>query len=61
MSITGWSLITTSRASHTAGSWALSRTIASLAAGLVQMLVRFPMEKFVLLKEKKKDEAEVQN
>lgn len=39
---------------------ALSRTIASLAAGLVQMLVLFPMEKFVLLKEKKKDEAEPQ-
>lgn len=33
----------------------LARTIASLAAGLVQMLVLFPMEKFVLLKEKKKD------
>ena len=32
---------------------ALARTIASLAAGLVQMLVLFPMEKFVLLKEKK--------
>lgn len=36
-------------------SWlqALARTIAGLAAGLVQMLVLFPMEKFVLLKEKK--------
>ncbi len=32
----------------------LARTIAGLAAGLVQMLVLFPMEKFVLLKEKKK-------
>lgn len=31
----------------------LARTIASLACGLVQMLVLFPMEKFVLLKEKK--------
>lgn len=30
----------------------LARTIAGLAAGLVQMLVLFPMEKFVLLKEK---------
>lgn len=34
---------------------ALARTIASLAAGFVQMVVLFPMEKFVLLKEKKKD------
>lgn len=33
----------------------LARTIAGLAAGLVQMIVLFPMEKFVLLKEKKKD------
>lgn len=39
---------------------ALSRTIASLAAGLVQMIVLFPMEKFVLLKEKKKDSDEAQ-
>lgn len=31
----------------------LARTIASMAAGSVQMLVLFPMEKFVLLKEKK--------
>ena len=30
----------------------LSRTIAMFASGLVQMLVLFPMEKFVLLKEK---------
>ena len=36
----------------------LARTIAGLAAGFVQMVVLFPMEKFVLLKEKKKDEAE---
>lgn len=36
----------------------LARTIASLAAGLVQMIVLFPMEKFVLLKEKKKDGEE---
>lgn len=35
---------------------ALARTIAGLAAGFVQMLVLFPMEKFVLLKEKKTDE-----
>lgn len=35
----------------------LARTIASLAAGLVQMLVLFPMEKFVLLKEKKEDKS----
>lgn len=39
---------------------ALSRTIAGLVAGFVQMIVLFPMEKFVLLKEKKKDEAEEQ-
>ena len=32
----------------------LARTIAGLAAGFVQMVVLFPMEKFVLLKEKKK-------
>ena len=37
----------------------LARTIAGLAAGFIQMVVLFPMEKFVLLKEKKKDEAEV--
>lgn len=37
---------------------ALARTIASLAAGFVQMVVLFPMEKFVLLKEKKKDGEE---
>lgn len=33
----------------------ISRLVASLAAGLLQMIVLFPMEKFVLLKEKKKD------
>ncbi len=31
----------------------LARTIAVLASGTIQMLVLFPMEKFVLLKEKK--------
>ena len=31
----------------------LARTIAGLAAGFIQMVVLFPMEKFVLLKEKK--------
>lgn len=35
---------------------ALARTIAGLAAGFVQMVVLFPMEKFVLLKEKKGEE-----
>lgn len=34
----------------------LARTIAGLAAGFVQMVVLFPMEKFVLLREKKADE-----
>lgn len=34
----------------------LARTIAGLAAGFVQMVVLFPMEKFVLLKEKKTEE-----
>ncbi len=34
----------------------LARTIAGLAAGFVQMVVLFPMEKFVLLKEKKNEE-----
>jgi hypothetical protein len=33
----------------------LARTIAGLAAGFLQMVVLFPMEKFVLLKEKKED------
>lgn len=33
----------------------LARTIAGLAAGFVQMVVLFPMEKFVLLKEKKEE------
>lgn len=36
----------------------LARTIASLAAGFIQMVVLFPMEKFVLLKEKKEDAAQ---
>ena len=36
----------------------LARTIAGLAAGFVQMVVLFPMEKFVLLKEKKPAEDE---
>lgn len=36
----------------------LARTIASMAAGFVQMVVLFPMEKFVLLKEKKEDATE---
>lgn len=39
---------------------ALARTIAGLAAGLVQMLVLFPMEKFVLLKEKKPAEEKAE-
>lgn len=34
----------------------LARTIAGLAAGMVQMLILFPMEKFVLLKERKTEE-----
>ncbi|MCR4925013.1 MAG: hypothetical protein K5917_01855 [Clostridiales bacterium] len=33
----------------------LARLIAAMAAGFVQMLVLFPMEKFVLLREKKED------
>ena len=33
----------------------VARLIASMAAGFVQMVVLFPMEKFVLLKEKKKE------
>ena len=37
---------------------ALARTIGGLAAGFVQMVVLFPMEKFVLLKEKKEEAAE---
>jgi hypothetical protein len=37
----------------------LARTIASLAAGFIQMVVLFPMEKFVLLKEKKPADGEV--
>lgn len=36
---------------------ALARTIAGLAAGFVQMVVLFPMEKFVLLREKKPAEG----
>ena len=36
----------------------VARLIASMAAGFVQMVVLFPMEKFVLLKEKKKDGEE---
>lgn len=33
----------------------LARTVASMAAGFIQMVFLFPMEKFVLLKEKKED------
>lgn len=35
----------------------IARAVAAMAAGLVQMLILFPMEKFVLLKEKKDDKA----
>ena len=34
----------------------VARLLASMAAGFVQMVVLFPMEKFVLLKEKKGEE-----
>ncbi len=37
---------------------AFARTIGGLAAGFIQMVVLFPMEKFVLLKEKKADGEE---
>lgn len=37
----------------------IARLLASMAAGFVQMVVLFPMEKFVLLKEKKGDTEEV--
>lgn len=33
----------------------IARLLASMAAGFVQMVVLFPMEKFVLMKEKKED------
>ena len=36
---------------------AAARTIAGLLAGFIQMVVLFPIEKFVLLKEKKPEEA----
>lgn len=36
----------------------IARLLASMAAGFLQMVVLFPMEKFVLLKEKKKDGEE---
>ena len=36
----------------------LAPTVASMAAGFLQMVVLFPMEKFVLLKEKKPAEGE---
>jgi hypothetical protein len=36
----------------------LAPTVASLAAGFLQMVVLFPMEKFVLLKEKKPADGE---
>ena len=36
----------------------LARTIAALAAGFIQMVFLFPMEKFVLLKEKKPADGE---
>ena len=38
----------------------LARTIAGLAAGFVQMVVLFPMEKFVLLREKKDDDTQTE-
>jgi ABC-type multidrug transport system fused ATPase/permease subunit len=37
---------------------AAARTIAGLLAGFIQMVVLFPIEKFVLLKEKKEETAE---
>lgn len=37
----------------------VARLIASMCAGFVQMVVLFPMEKFVLMPEKKKDGEEV--
>ena len=37
---------------------AAARTIAGLLAGFIQMVVLFPIEKFVLLKEKKEDAEE---
>ena len=36
----------------------IARLLASMAAGFVQMVVLFPMEKFVLMREKKDDTAE---
>ena len=36
----------------------VARLIASMCAGFVQMVVLFPMEKFVLMPEKKKDGEE---
>ena len=36
----------------------IARLLASMAAGFVQMVVLFPMEKFVLMKEKKEDKGE---
>ena len=36
----------------------VARLLASMAAGFVQMVVLFPMEKFVLMKEKKEDKGE---
>lgn len=38
----------------------VARLLASMCAGFVQMVVLFPMEKFVLLKEKKKDGEEAE-
>ena len=37
---------------------AAARTIAGLLAGFIQMVVLFPIEKFVLLKEKKETTEE---
>ena len=36
----------------------VARLIASMCAGFVQMVVLFPMEKFVLMREKKTDDAQ---
>ncbi|NLL63411.1 MAG: hypothetical protein GX241_04115 [Ruminococcaceae bacterium] len=38
----------------------LARTIASLAAGMIQLIVLFPLEKFVLLKEKVEEVEETE-
>ena len=41
------------------GAESIAPTIASMVAGTIQMITLFPLQKFVLLREKKKENVEI--